>query len=513
MKCEICGSLLPEKSACCAKCGQSVDSGKEYASVKRHWDAVAAERKRYESKRGKAEHAVRERYRQNRAGRRWLTIILAVVLVVCGWLFLQDTIEDGVLYLNGWWAMEQGDYARAAELFSWMDEPFLDSQARMETCEQEAYRAAYDMAMEEYRQGNYGSAIPIFRSLGTYRDAQAYAKLCAEEILGGIPAPAYHWSFDSDLSEENGIASEPRGDVLVKGVVDSPMGKAAFFDGTGDYVTGGNDANMTENWTLELLIAPNSWEDMTVLAKMHWKTGECPYRVVIREGCVVWEFTTEDGEVFSLRSSPLQIAKRFHHVVLVKNDSAFDLYLDGQWQDGMVHNARILQGDQILTIGDQTHRSEGESISGFRGFIADTAVYDHPFSAVEALVRWEHLEGKAARRWDTSYYALPEEAEQHNFVIYTSDVYDRTEVLVFDIPNQGEEHALRWDADLVCFVTEPDGYFTNAAVYYLEGEEWVLYDYDLVELFASHSEIISSNLDIWIDGELKLPSVLIGGRG
>lgn len=513
MKCEICGSQLPEGSTHCASCGQPTRHKREFDSVKKHWDAVGMELKRYGSKRDSAEASVRERYRQNRSGRRWLAIILAVALVICGFTVAKQPLVSGVTYLNGWWAMEQGDYDRAASLFSQVDGDFLDTRERLAQCEEAQLRACYDMAMEDYRQGNYAGAISLFRALRDYSDAADYAARCAERILEALPAAQYHWSFDGDLSEENGTASEPRGDAAVKGVVDSRLSKAAAFDGSGDYVTGGNGANVTEDWTLELVLVPTSGEDMVVLAKMDWKTGECPYRVLLCGGCLVWELTTADGEIISLQSSSqLLPGEKWYHIVLAKEEMDYSMYIDGVWQDGMVVPGEILQGEQILTIGDQTHRDEGETISGFRGFIADVAIYESALGSIEALLRYETMEALCIRRWDTSYYALPEEAERDNFVIYQSGANDRTEVLVFDIPEQKADH-LTWDSDRGCFVVEPGGLSENITVYYLEGEEWVLYDSGMTELFAAPSEIISSNLDIWLNEEECLPSVLIGGRG
>lgn len=514
MKCEICGGQLQSGDTHCTLCGQPVHHKREFDSVKKHWDAVRLELARYDSKREKTERSIRDTYRRKRSGRRWRGILLLVALVVCCFTVAKEPVMSAVTYMNGWWAMEQGDYDRAASWFRELDPDFLKTGEHLYTCETALLRAEYDRAVADYERGEYYSAMQTFENLGDFQDAAEYHGLCVQRILESVPEPMHLWSFDEDLSERSGIPSEPRGEATVKGVVDSRISRAAIFDGSGDYVTGGNGANMTGKWSMELLLCPTSGEDMAVLAKMDWKTGQAPYRVYISGGELVWELTTVTGECLSLRSGiQLLPGEKWYHVVLTKDEMSCELYVDGVWRDGVVLPDQVLQGEQILTIGDQTYRGEGVELSGFRGYIANAAIYENCLTLPQIELMYDQQEALCSQHWDTSYYALPEDAVRDNFLIYRSADYDRYEVLVFDIQEQRDDHYLTWNWERQCFDVEYAGQPVNISRYYLEGEEWILVESDMDALYVFYAELISSNLDVYEYAELILPRVLIGGRG
>lgn len=512
MKCSVCGKEISAGSSHCPECGQSLKNGKaEFDSVKKLWEAAEAETKRYESRRDKAKSDVIAR-RPKGCGRKIGCLLLIAVLVGSAIMIpgFEDLLDMGAGYLNAWWAMEQGDYARAGELFGELDD-FLNAEENARLCEEKLLGEIYDNAISAYQQGDYEQALTLFEQVRGYSDAEAQIKTCTRLILEGIPAPAYHWSFDEDLSEANGTETNQRGEAEVRGVVDSRISPAAFFDGSGDYITGGNTANVTEDWTASLLLAPTSGEDMAVLAKMDWKTGAESYRLYITEGQLVWELAMDSGTVAELRSQTrIQPGERWYHVVLVKSGMDVSLFVNGAKEASLVLAGPVYTGEETLTIGDQTYRDENCTLTGFRGYIADAAIYENALSEKEAELLYEAAEFNATHLWDTSFYALPEEADQEYFLTYRAN--GRYEVLVFDLRDRGDDTCLVWDID-TGVVSLSGAQVANCDRYYLEGETWILAESALENLYIGAEEPLGSNLDVYSGSKLFLPRVVIGGRG
>lgn len=512
MKCSVCGKEISAGSSHCPECGQSLNTGKtEFDSVKKLWEAAEAETKRYESRRDKAKADVIAR-RPSGCGKKigcllLIAVLIGAVIMVPGF---EELLDMGAGYLNAWWAMEQGDYVRAGELFGELDD-FLNAEENGRLCQEKILGEIYENAIDAYQRDDYEQAMALFEQLGDYSDAAAHVKTCARLILEGIPAPVYHWSFDEDLSEAGGTETNQRGDAQVQGVVDSRIRPAAAFDGSGDYITGGTTANVTENWTVELLLAPTSGEDMTVLAKMDWKTGTESYRLYITEGQLVWELVMDSGVVAELRSQTrIQPGERWYQVVLVKSGMDVGLFVNGEKEASLVLSGLVYTGEETLTIGDQTYRSEDCTLTGFRGYIADAAIYENALSEKEAELMYEAVEFSATHLWDTNFYPLPEEADQDHFLTYRAN--GRYEVLVFDLRDQTDETCLDWDAG-TGIVSLSGAVEANCDRYYLEGETWILMETGLESLTTSAEELLGSDLDVYSGGELMLPRVVIGGRG
>lgn len=511
MKCSICGKELSSLGHC-PGCGQLIPEREPCESVKNHWQAVQTETKRYESKLDQAADEVRTQFRKTRNGRRLRLALLAVVIAAAVFFLGGEMVDSGVQYLNAWWTMERGEYALAAEMFEALDSDFLNAREYAEACRDSARPEYYQEGLEAFASGEYRQALALFEQSGSYSDASDYADRCASEILSGLTAPAYHWSFDEDLSEANGTHSEQRGDAVAKNVVDSRIGGAAILDGDGDYVTGGTGANITENWTLSTLLLPRSWEDMAVLAKMDWATGSFAYRMYIQGGFLVWAVTMENGEILELVSQSAFIpGEKWYLVSVVKEGDQLRLYVDGREEASLTLSGAPAGGEEILTIGDQTFREENCTLTGFRGCVADLAIYETALDALELELMYRVREYDCTHAWDTSFYALPEDALRDHFVIYRSVGEDeRTEILVFDLQDDMED-VIHWYSEEMSFCYGDDSRICNVARYYQEGEEWIYLDSGMEESWTTASDVISSSLSVYRDGEPALEPLLIGG--
>lgn len=511
MKCSICGNELSELGHCPA-CGQLNRPQESCESVSRHWQAVQTETTRYESKLDQAVSQVRSQYRAIRKKRRIRLAVIAVVIAAAVYFLGGEFLENGVQYLSARQAMDHGEYARATQLFETLPMDFLDAGDLYRECREKARPEYYQTGMDEYEAEEYRTALELFDLAQDYSDAPSYARRCMTEILNQMPPVAYHWSFDEDLSEENGAVTEQRGDAVAKNVVDSRIGGALILDGDGDYVTGGAGANVTERWALSTLLLPQSWDDMAVLAKMDWKTGDYAYRMYIQDCQLVWKLTLENGEVAELISQTSFFpGEQWHLVTVVRDSSELMLYVDGQKEASVILSANPAQGEQILTIGDQTFREEGCTLTGFQGCIADVAIYEVLPDELERQLMYRIREYDCTHPWDTSFYPLPEEALREHFVIYRSTgEQERTEILVFDLSeNWGE--CINWYGESMSFCYADDSLIRNAARYYAEGESWEYLDSGMTETWTSAADVISSTLAVYRDDGHILEPLVIGG--
>lgn len=516
MKCSVCGKELSSGGQC-EHCGQPQTGRQTAESVKKHWESAEAETRRYESKRDKATAKVREEFRQQRVGGRWGCGLMLVALIVLVFV-LEGTglLTDSVDYMNAWWAMEQGEYVRAAELFDRIDSDFLGTRDHREYCQEQVRRATYDEAVSLYDGGDYDQALGMFDALGDYADCRDYARSCTEYILRTLESPVSHWSFEADFSEDSGIESGIRGDAQVRRVVDSRITTAAAFDGSGDYITGGTGANMTEDWTLTVQFAPRSLENVTILTKMDWETGHAPYRLCIRDEQLVWQMTTEDGQTVELVTrSRLHAAEQWYQVAVVKEGMTVTLYLNGEAADSVVLPSPVITGEETLTIGDQPYHGEDAGFGGFHGYIGDVAIYERSVTPLALELSYEAMEYDATHLWDTSFYWLTEGEYGDFFVFFRSEVHDNQMMLaILDVRERSEAVGLVWNPDKSTLCFDDETMLLCYDWYCLEGETWVLVEEDVVPDITFVSEVLSSDLPVYdLSGQVMLEPVIIGGRG
>ena len=511
MKCTVCKQENPDHAAFCSGCGQPLRE-KEGGMLGKHWAKAREEISRYEKERNDWEQRIRKGGKKN--WKRW--VILAVVLALAA-AFVnfvpagEHLARNGKLYMNGWWALEQGDYLLAEEYFAQVSGDFLGTERYLELCSVENRFHRLMNAQQCIDRGDYAGALEILYNLDADAESEELIAQCYQRIVEDIPAPAHHWAFEEDVSDQGGLASEVRGEAVVKGVVDSRITRGVFLDGDRDYVTAGTDLNMTENWSMTVLLAPVESEFATVLAKMDWQTGLMAYRMSLSDGHIIWEVSAEDGSMWQLygqyRVNPGQ---QWYHVTLTKQGRELMLYVDGVHQETVTMNGEAYVGNQTVTIGDQAYHSE-YTAPGLRGYIGDVAVYEYTLSELEVRSLYQQVAYNATHRWDTSFYFLKDADQGDHFLFCRSELNSDTHTLV--VIHTDEDWADRELRVNIYGEIQFPGDAVTCDWYILEGETWIPVEMGVGYQPALLTEVVSS--DLMVADELTgiyVEPVLIGGR-
>lgn len=512
MKCTVCKQENADHAAFCSGCGQPLRE-KAGGMLDKHWASAREEISRFEKERADREQRIRKSAKKN--WKRW--IILAVLLAL-GAVFVnfvpagQTLLRNGQRYMNGWWAMEQGDYLLAEEYFSRVSGGFWERERYLERCRVEN-RGHWLLEAEHcINRNDYAGALEILENVDAGSDSEELMARCYQGIVEGVPAPVHHWAFEEDVSDQGGIASEVRGEAVVKGVVDSRITRGVFLDGDRDYVTAGTDLNMTENWSMTVLLAPVEQENGTILAKVDWQTGDMSYRLRLDDSHFIWDVATANGTEWKLYAEcQVRPGQQWYHVTLTKQGRVLSLYVDGVLLRSVIPESDVLSGSQTVTIGDQAYHDD-YTPPGFRGYIGDVAVYEHTLSDLEVQALYQQVAYHATHRWDTSYYFLKEGDQGDHFLFCRSEINPDTITLVVIHTEQNWK-----DQELTVNIYGELRFPGDAATvcdwYILEGETWIPVETGADYQPALLTEVISS--DLMVADELTgiyVEPVLIGGR-
>ena len=103
---------------------------------------------------------------------------------------------------------------------------------------------------------------------------------------------------------------------------------------------------------------------------------------------------------------------------------------------------------------------------------------------------------------------FPEVSQKHYVVYREGSRNNRIEVAFFDIKNENEDDCLVWDDSLQLY---DNSKYTNSVKYYLDGEEWVLFEKDYPAISNYPASVIETDLDVvnYVQYKTYLPDMEI----
>lgn len=192
---------------------------------------------------------------------------------------------------------------------------------------------------------------------------------------------SYYWDFSDSLEEKNGLQSVVHGDVEIVKIPNSDERQAAYFDGDGDYIVCGEEINLTENFTLNILLCCEdvNKEYSNFLAKYE-KSGKGPYAFSIRQGHINCWITEDNNRNYTeIESATLLNNNEWYFISIVKRGNNFQIYINGQLDaEGNVKST--IHNNNLVTIGRQALMFPPEEDLQFTGYIGEISIYNEALS-------------------------------------------------------------------------------------------------------------------------------------
>lgn len=192
---------------------------------------------------------------------------------------------------------------------------------------------------------------------------------------------SYSWDFSDSLEEKNGLQSVVHGDVEIVKIPNSDERQAAYFDGDGDYIVCGEEINLTENFTLNILLCCEdvNKEYSNFLAKYE-KSGKGPYAFSIRQGHINCWITEDNNRNYTeIESATLLNNNEWYFISIVKRGNNFQIYINGQLDaEGNVKST--IHNNNLVTIGRQALMFPPEEDLQFTGYIGEISIYNEALS-------------------------------------------------------------------------------------------------------------------------------------
>ena len=195
--------------------------------------------------------------------------------------------------------------------------------------------------------------------------------------------PTYYWDFSKSLNEQNGTPSKVYGDTKIISVNDPGIGKAAYFDGDGDYIECGNGMNLTDNYTFNTYLY---CEDVDMTYSNFFAKYEVnqkgSYAFAFRHGKInVW-VTERDGVHTEIENETELKNNTWYYISVVKSGTNYKIYINGKL-DGEGNIPTFVTTDDTVTIGRQALMFAPVDQLQFNGYIREISIYENDLSAEE----------------------------------------------------------------------------------------------------------------------------------
>ena len=180
---------------------------------------------------------------------------------------------------------------------------------------------------------------------------------------------------------------------------------ALDFDGTDDYVTMGNNLNLTSTITIETWVKTDGLgARQTIIDKGYSSSGEpyYQYHVEVRAGGEVYFALSLGGSRQSTETSASLTAGQWHHVACVYNGSTIKVYIDGVQESSTNATGSISTYSTSFYIGAH---SGPTSIGSFDGPIDEVRIWNDARTAAE-IKEYMHKEVASDASGLVAYYKL-----------------------------------------------------------------------------------------------------------
>lgn len=384
MLCPYCKTQIPDGTQFCPKCGQTITNQEARSTASSsYWSTVEKEVARDDKIRIDAENElIKKQKRKNRTVIASL-ITLGIVGVI---VFYFVSIYPSQQYNAANDLLSNGNYHEALAIFGDLGN-YKDSAEQIIKCQDGITEQRYLDGIAKYQGGNYKEALLIFEELGIYKDSQSLRYDCNLQIAQNL-VPVYHWDFSTNLSEQNGLSSTVHGNTNIKEVLNGGIKAAAYFDGDGDYIECGRGINLTEDFTLSILLCcQDVYKDYSAFFAKFEENG-APYAFSINQGRVNLWITEEDGYHTEIESTTEIRNNEWYSISIVKNGENFKLYIDGQL-DSEDTISSVRTGEDLVTIGRQALMFSPEDQLQFTGYIGEISIYEQTLSGDEIIALYE----------------------------------------------------------------------------------------------------------------------------
>lgn len=195
--------------------------------------------------------------------------------------------------------------------------------------------------------------------------------------------PVYHWDFSKSLNEQNGTPTKVYGDTKIVSVSDPGVGKAAYFDGDGDYIECGNGMNLTDDYTFNTYLY---CEDVDMIYSNFFAKYEVnqkgAYAFAFHHGRINCWVTERDGVHTEIENETELENNTWYYISIVKSGTNYKIYVNGQL-DGEGNIPTSVTTDDTVTIGRQALMFAPADQLQFNGYIREISIYEDDLSAGE----------------------------------------------------------------------------------------------------------------------------------
>lgn len=384
MICPYCKSELSDGAQFCSKCGQTiVHQDNQNSASSTYWSVVEKEVARDDKIRIDAENKIiAKKKKKNRTVIISLIIFATITIAIFYVVFIypkqQYTTADRLL--------ENGEYHEAMAIYEKLGN-YKNASEQIAKCQEGIAEQQYLSGVSEIQKGNYEAARKIFEELENYKDSESLKHDCNLQIAQSL-MPTYYWDLTSSLLEQNGTASTLYGNTAIIEVHNANIGQSAYFDGDGDYIECGRGINITENFTLNVLLCcQDVYKDYSAFFAKFENDGG-PYAFSINQGHVNCWITMEDGYHAEIESTIDIRNNEWYFISIVKSGENFKLYINGQL-DSEATIPSVYQGEDLVTIGRQALLFPPEDQLQFTGYIGEIAIYEQTLSEDEIQALYE----------------------------------------------------------------------------------------------------------------------------
>lgn len=191
----------------------------------------------------------------------------------------------------------------------------------------------------------------------------------------------YCWDFSDSLEEKSGLQSVVHGDVEIVKIPNSEERQAAYFDGDGDYIVCGKGVNLTENFTLNVLLyCEDVNKEYSNFLSKYEESGKGPYAFSIRQSHINCWITEDDNRNYTeIESATLLNNNEWYFISIVKVGNTFKIYINGRLDaEGTVKST--IHNDNLVMIGRQALMFPPEEDLQFTGYIGELSIYNEALS-------------------------------------------------------------------------------------------------------------------------------------
>ena len=194
------------------------------------------------------------------------------------------------------------------------------------------------------------------------------------------PEPFCQWDLSQGFAEiRNGYQTEPFGDVQTVDVLGDGSLMAASFDGDGDYLSLGNAYNMSENFTLNVVLCClDTQKSYSAFFAKYETSGEGPYAYSINQGRINCWVSTENGSVNEDSEAVVETGT-WYLISIVRDGNSLQLYVNGQ-PDVSLDITGVIANEDLVTIGRQALLFDPVEELQFTGYIRYVDLYTETLS-------------------------------------------------------------------------------------------------------------------------------------